>query len=53
MATGHLRSGILLTPITAQLIRDWIVDGRTKLPGEIFLPDRLLRRGREEEMMVG
>lgn len=27
IATGHYRNGILLTPITAKLIRDWIVRG--------------------------
>lgn len=29
IATGHYRNGILLTPITAKLICDWIVHGRT------------------------
>jgi glycine oxidase len=27
IATGHYRNGILLTPVTAKLIRDWIVRG--------------------------
>ncbi|HTX15344.1 MAG TPA: glycine oxidase ThiO [Candidatus Baltobacteraceae bacterium] len=27
VATGHYRNGILLAPVTAKLIRDWIVDG--------------------------
>ena len=27
VATGHYRNGILLTPVTARLIRDWIVQG--------------------------
>ncbi|HEX4001643.1 MAG TPA: glycine oxidase ThiO [Candidatus Acidoferrales bacterium] len=27
VATGHYRNGILLTPVTARLIRDWIVRG--------------------------
>ncbi len=43
VAAGHFRSGILLTPVTAQIIRDWIVKGRCLLPGEPFLPDRLVR----------
>jgi glycine oxidase len=43
VATGHFRSGILLTPITAQIIAEWIVKGRSTLPAEAFLPDRLLR----------
>jgi glycine oxidase len=45
VATGHFRSGILLTPITARIVRDWIVEGRSELPGAAFLPDRLLRLG--------
>jgi glycine oxidase len=43
VATGHFRNGILLTPITAQIIAEWIVKGRSTLPAEPFLPDRLLR----------
>ncbi len=43
VATGHSRSGILLTPVTARIIRDWIVEGRSALPADGFLPDRLLR----------
>jgi len=31
MATGHFRSGILLTPITARLIREWIMDKTSAL----------------------
>ena len=27
IATGHYRNGILLTPVTAKLIRDWIIRG--------------------------
>jgi glycine oxidase len=29
VATGHHRNGILLTPVTARLVADWIVHGRT------------------------
>src|SRR6267142_1968119 len=28
MATGHFRSGILLTPVTARLVREWITQQR-------------------------
>jgi len=47
IATGHYRNGILLAPITARLIREWIVDGRTSEPVERFSPLRFLeaRRG--------
>jgi glycine oxidase len=44
VATGHFRSGILMTPITARLIRDHVVDRRSSLPGAALLPDRLARR---------
>ena len=44
VATGHFRSGILLTPVTARLIRDHVVDGRSALPGAALLPDRLAGR---------
>jgi glycine oxidase len=41
VATGHNRSGILLTPVTARIVRDWIVDGRTDLPAAPFSAERL------------
>lgn len=44
VATGHYRSGILMTPITARLVRDHVVDGRSALPAAALLPDRLVRR---------
>lgn len=40
MATGHFRLGITLTPITAQLIRDWIVEQRVSVDWERFSPLR-------------
>jgi glycine oxidase len=40
MATGHYRSGILLAPVTASLMRDWITKGRVALPVEAFSPLR-------------
>jgi glycine oxidase len=40
IATGHFRSGILLAPITAQLIREWITMGRTTVDCERFSPLR-------------
>lgn len=42
VATGHFRKGILLTPVTARLIRELLIDGRATLPIAPFLPDRLL-----------
>jgi glycine oxidase len=40
MATGHFRSGILLTPVTARLIREWITEQRVSLDWERFSPMR-------------
>src|SRR5258705_1877472 len=44
IATGHYRNGILLAPITAKLITEWITEGRTILNCEDFSPLRF-RRG--------
>ncbi len=40
LATGHFRAGILLAPITARLIREWITLGRVSIPWERFSPMR-------------
>jgi glycine oxidase len=40
MATGHFRSGILLAPITARLIREWIAFQRVSVDWERFSPMR-------------
>ncbi len=40
MATGHFRSGILLAPVTARLVREWIVEKRVSLEVERFSPLR-------------
>jgi glycine oxidase len=42
VATGHFRSGILLAPITAKLIREWLTLGSVSVPWEIFSPLRFL-----------
>ena len=42
-ATGHYRNGILLAPVTAKLIREWIVGGRASLAAEAFSPLRFVR----------
>ncbi|HEX3279812.1 MAG TPA: glycine oxidase ThiO [Pyrinomonadaceae bacterium] len=39
-ATGHYRNGILLTPITADLLASAIVDDEVSPPLQIFSPDR-------------
>lgn len=40
IATGHFRNGILLAPITAQLIVELIVSGQSSISLEPFLPQR-------------
>jgi len=44
-ATGHYRNGILLAPVTAKLIGEWITDRRTSLDWEAFSPLRFSRAG--------
>jgi glycine oxidase len=43
IATGHFRSGILLAPVTAKLIAEWICDNKTSLDWEPFSPARFAR----------
>ena len=40
LATGHFRNGILLAPLTAELIRDSIIDGRLRNELQPFGVDR-------------
>jgi glycine oxidase len=40
MATGHYRNGILLAPVTAKIVRDWIVSGKASFSAENFSPLR-------------
>jgi glycine oxidase len=44
IATGHYRNGILLAPVTATLIREWITSGKTRLDVERFSPLRFQDR---------
>ncbi|HSL21119.1 MAG TPA: glycine oxidase ThiO [Vicinamibacterales bacterium] len=39
-ATGHYRNGVLLAPVTAQLVADLVVDGREDDLLRLFSPDR-------------
>jgi len=43
IATGHYRNGILLAPVTAKLIMEWITERRVSLDCEDFSPLRFLR----------
>jgi glycine oxidase len=40
MATGHFRSGITLTPITARLVRQWVTEQRVGVDWDRFSPMR-------------
>jgi glycine oxidase len=40
IATGHFRSGILLTPITARLVREWVTEQRVTVDWDRFSPMR-------------
>jgi glycine oxidase len=42
-ATGHYRNGILLAPVTAKLVGEWIAEGRTSLDWQAFSPLRFLQ----------
>jgi glycine oxidase len=43
IATGHFRNGILLAPITAKIIAEWIVNGKTSVNWEMFSPMRFAK----------
>ncbi len=45
-ATGHYRNGILLTPITAKLVSEWITERRVSFNWERFSPLRFARANR-------
>lgn len=40
IATGHYRSGILLAPITARLMREWVMQQRVSVDWDRFSPMR-------------
>jgi glycine oxidase len=40
IATGHFRSGILLTPVTARLVREWVTEQRVSVDWDRFSPLR-------------
>jgi glycine oxidase len=40
VATGHFRSGIVLAPVTAQLVREWVTESRVSIDCERFSPMR-------------
>jgi glycine oxidase len=46
-ATGHFRSGILLAPITARLICEWVTQQRVSVDWERFSPSRFVEARKE------
>ncbi len=40
IATGHFRGGILLTPITARLVSEWVTQQRVSVDWDRFSPMR-------------
>jgi glycine oxidase len=49
IATGHYRNGILLAPVTAKLVRNWILREQVSLDASIFSPLRF----REKKSHLG
>jgi glycine oxidase len=47
IATGHFRSGILLTPITAQLIREWVTQQNVSVDWDRCSPLRFVEARKE------
>jgi glycine oxidase len=47
IATGHFRSGILLTPVTARLIHEWITEQSVTMDWERFSPLRFVEARKE------
>lgn len=48
IATGHFRSGVLLAPVTARLIREWVTHQRVSLDWERLSPMRFLEAKRTQ-----
>lgn len=46
VATGHYRNGILLAPITARVMTEWLTTGEPGLDLEDFLPRRFVSKAR-------
>jgi glycine oxidase len=44
IATGHYRNGILLSAVTAKLVREWVTTGRTTFDARAFSPLRFASR---------
>lgn len=47
VATAHFKNGILLAPITARAMSEWIMEGKPSLSLEEFTPDRVVKDYRQ------
>jgi glycine oxidase len=52
VATGHFRSGVLLMPITARLVREWITEQRVSVDWERLSPMRFAAARKRNEGVV-
>lgn len=52
IATGHFRSGVLLTPITAKLVREWITLGSVTEDCDRFSPTRFAEREKQNRAIA-
>jgi glycine oxidase len=43
-ATGHYRSGVLLAPLTAEMVTSYLLDGKRDIAFEVTSPDRFAER---------
>ncbi len=48
IATGHFRSGVLLAPVTARLIREWVDEQKVSVDWERLSPMRFLEAPRRQ-----
>jgi glycine oxidase len=48
IATGHFRSGVLLAPVTARMIREWVSTRRVSVDWERVSPMRFLEAARTQ-----
>jgi glycine oxidase len=48
IATGHYRNGILLAPVTARLLHDWILGRPVKLDTKVFSPLRFSQNATQD-----
>jgi glycine oxidase len=43
VALGHFRNGILLAPVTAQVLSSWMIQGKSSFPVDALLPQRFVK----------